>query len=320
VALLFAQLGNVGQYWIAAMPLVTVFGGTGFLGRRIVERLTREGVTVQVAVRHPEQVDAGSALAGSGRTVPIAADVRNEQTVVPAVTGVESVVNAVSTYVEKGGATYTAVHVHGASNVAKACARQSVSRLVHISGIGADPASQSAYIRARGRGELVVQQAFPRATVLRPSVLFAPDDSFLNALAAVARSAPIVPLIGGGHTRMQPIHVSDVAEAVWLSLRNPATLGRTYELGGPASYTIREIIDMILAHMGRRRLFIPLPSALAYPVARLLELLPNPPLTVAQVDLLKDDNIPRTGLPGIEAFGIALQRLQDAIGELASLK
>jgi NADH dehydrogenase len=252
--------------------------------------------------------------------IPVRADVLEEETVLSAIAGVESVVNAVSTYVEKGDATYTAVHVHGASNVAKACARYSVNRLVHISGIGADPASRSAYIRARGRGELVVQKAFPGATVLRPSVMFAPDDAFLRALAAVARSTPIVPLIGSGRTRMQPIHVSDVAEAVYLSLHNPAAAGRTYELAGPASYTIREIINMILDHMGRERRFFPVPSALAYTIAHLLERLANPPLTVAQLDLLRGDNIPDAEMPGIEDFGIVPQKLEDAIAELGSVR
>ncbi|MDQ2765182.1 MAG: complex I NDUFA9 subunit family protein [Pseudomonadota bacterium] len=302
------------------LTLVTVFGGTGFLGRRIVERLTHAGVTVRVAVRHPEQPAPDATLGASGRTIPIAADVRDEAAVAAAVTGVEAVVNAVSAYVEKGGVTYTAVHVHGASNVATACKRHNVGRLVHISGLGADPASRSPYIRARGRGELSVREALPGATILRPSVMFASDDAFLNNLAAIARSTSLIPLIGGGHTRMQPVHASDVAAAVELSLRNPAAWGKTYELGGPERFTMREIAGMILVRVGRRHLPIPVPFALAHPLARLLELLPGAPLTVAQVDLLAKDNIPGAGMPGLGEFDISPQRLQDAIAVLTPRK
>ena len=179
-----------------------------------------------------------------------------------AIEGVDGVVNAVSAYVEKAGVTYEDVHVHGARNVAQASAQKGVSRLVHISGIGADAQSTSRYIRARGEGELVVQQLFHQATLLRPSAMFAPDDAFLNALTTIAR-IPIVPLIGDGHTRMQPIHVGDSAEAVHLCLRMAATAGLTYELGGPQSYTLRAIVELILVHMRRRRLLVPVPFTLA---------------------------------------------------------
>src|SRR5215831_16565644 len=158
------------------MALVTVFGGTGFLGHRIVERLVGMGEIVRVAVRHPERLRAGLAPSGHDRAIPIAADVREEKSVATAVTGVEGVVNAVSAYVEKGDATYTAVHVQGALNVARVCERQKINRLIHISGIGADPASPSAYIRARGQGEQEVRKVFARPTLLRPSVMFARDD------------------------------------------------------------------------------------------------------------------------------------------------
>jgi NADH dehydrogenase len=174
--------------------LVTVFGGTGFLGRRIVDRLTREGTTVRVAARHPERAHVGAA-AGSVRTILVAADIRDHETVGAAVAGAAAVLNAVSAYVERGGITYAAVHIEGAATVAKACGRYNVDRLVHISGLGADPVSRAPYIRARGQGEQVVQRVFPRATILRPSVMFAPEDEFLNPLA---RSTPVIPLIGGG--------------------------------------------------------------------------------------------------------------------------
>ena len=175
------------------MALMTVFGGTGFLGRRIVRRLVGAGEVVRVATRHPARAGAAVSPAEARRTVPIIADVRDEDSVAAAVAGADGIVNAVSAYVEKGDVTYRAVHVQGALNVAKACALRKVGRLVHISGIGADPASSSAYIRARGQGEQEVRQAFTQATVLRPSVMFSHDEGILHALVALARASPVVP-------------------------------------------------------------------------------------------------------------------------------
>jgi uncharacterized protein YbjT (DUF2867 family) len=302
------------------MTLITVFGGTGVLGRRIVERLGREGDTLRVAVRHPERVDTFAKSVTGGRAIPIAADVRDPSEVAAAIAGSEAVVNAVSAYVEKGEVTYNAVHVHGAGNIAAACQRQSVARLVHISGIGANPASQSPYIRARGLGELAAQKAFLPVTVLRPSVMFAVDAGLLGVLEKLTRSTPIIPLIGGGRTRLQPVHVIDVAEAVYQSLRKPDAVGKTYELAGPETYTVREILDLVLACKGRSRRFISIPFVLASPLARVLELLPGAPLTVAQVDFLRGDNVPGTGINGFKELGITPQKLRDTIALLARPK
>lgn len=297
------------------MTLITVFGGTGFLGRRIVERLTEDCSSLRVAVRHPEQVDTPAKSIGFGRTTLIAADVRDPSTVSAAIAGSESVINAVSAYVEKGGVTYTAVHVRGAGNIATVCQQQNVARLVHISGIGADPTSRSPYIRARGLGELAVRKAFPNATILRPGVMFAVDGGLLSALEKLARSAPIIPLIGGGRTRLQPVHVNDVAEAVYLLMRYLDGAGNTYDLGGAETYTLREILDMVLFRIGRSRRFISIPFALASPLVRVLELFRNAPLTVAQIDLLRRDNVIGMVNPGFEALGITPQKLSDTIRE-----
>jgi uncharacterized protein YbjT (DUF2867 family) len=287
------------------MMLVTVFGGTGFLGRRIVEHLIREKATCRVAVRNPDRAEALASGLDVNRVIPVAADVRDPSTVAAAIANAQGVVNAVSAYVEKGGVTYSAVHVHGAGNIARACRQHGVARLVHISGIGADPASHSAYIRARGLGELAVQEAFPSATVLRPSVMFADDGGLLSGLEKIARSTPVIPLIGTGATRVQPVHVNDVAEAVYRALRDAGCAGKTYELGGPDIYTIREIFEMVLANVGRPHRLISVPFALASPLARLLELLPGAPLTVAQVDLLRDDNVTGPGATGFADLGIS---------------
>src|ERR1700722_6540164 len=214
------------------MTQVTVFGGTGFLGRRIVECLSREGATLRVAVRRPERVNTLAQSVTGGRAIPIAADVRDPSRVAAAIEGAEVVVNAVSAYVEKGGLTYTAVHAHGGDNIATACQQKNVARLVHISGIGANPASRSPYIQARGLGERAAQKAFPPTTVLRPSVMFAVNDGLLSILEKMTQSTPIIPLIGGGRTRLQPVHVNDVADAVYQSLCDPDAVGKTYELGG----------------------------------------------------------------------------------------
>ena len=297
------------------MKLVTVFGGTGFLGRHIVEGLSREGVAVRIAVRHQDQAIFHGALDG-GQITSVAVDVRDEGAVGAAIAGVDGVVNAVSAYAEKGGITYRDIHERGAGNIARACHGQDIQRLVHISGIGADAASTSLYIGARGRGDLLVQQAFSRATILRPSVMFGPDDAFLNVLAKIIRLTPVIPLIGGGWTRLQPIHVRDVAEAALRSLQNPGSEGHIYELGGAETYTLREITEMVAARMGRRRAFIPVPFGLAHSLARLFELLPAAPLTVAQVDLLLNDSLPASGMPGLRELGILPHRLEHALADL----
>ena len=300
----------------SGMALVTVFGGSGFLGHRIVESLAGAGESVRVAVRRPERVRAGLVAAGAGRVVPFAADVREAKNVIAAVSGADGVVNAVSAYVEKGDVTYTGVHVRGALNVAQACALQRVGRLVHVSGIGADPASPSAYIRARGQGEREARQAFAPATVLRPSAMFARDGGLLHTLAALARASPVVPLIGGGRTRLRPVHADDVAKAVCAALRDATAPGATYELGGPASLTLREVVEMVLARLGRRRVLVPVPFGVAGPLARLLEGLPHAPLTIAQVDLLRVDNVPAPGSRGLLELGVAPQRIEDALATM----
>lgn len=295
---------------------VTVFGGTGFLGRRIVERLVSDGITVRVAVRRPERVHVGAPHDASHSVRPLRVDIRNEVSVVTAVSGFEAVVNAVSAYVETRDVTYSAVHVHGAANVAGACARENVSRLVHLSGIGADPTSRSAYIRARGQGELAVKQAFAGATIIRPSVMFARDDAFLNSLARIVRKSPIVPLVGRGRTKLQPVHADDVAEAVRRSLSDPVASAKTYELGGPDIYSLREIIELIRTGIGPRRLFVPVPYVAAYSLAGLLEFLPQAPITVAQIDLLRSDNVVSPHALGFSDFGIRPRLLSDVIAEI----
>lgn len=295
------------------MITVSVFGGTGFLGRRIVKRLVAEGATVRVVVRHPERADSVLGAAVLERATVVRADVGDQPSVAVAVAGADAVVDAVSAYIEKGGVTFESVHVIGAEMLARASAAAGVARFVLVSGIGADPQSGSPYIRARGRGELAVRRAFPGATVLRSSAMFGPGDALFGTLAAVARILPMLPLIGGGRTRLQPVYVEDVAEAIARILADPATGGRTYELAGPRVYAWQELIRIALHAIGRRRLLVSVPFAVAGILARLFELLPSPPLTTGQVDLLKTDNVASGNSPGLRELDIQPKSVEEVL-------
>ncbi len=295
------------------MTTVSIFGGAGFLGRRLVRRLAAEGTTVRVAVRHSDQARSALRAAGLERVKVFCADVRDQVTVAAAVAGADAVVNAVSAYVETGDVTFEAVHEQGAKTLAHEAAAAGVPRFVLVSGIGADPDSGSAYIRARGRGERLVQQAFPGATIVRPSAMFGPGDALFGTLAHLARFLPVLPLIGGGHTRLQPVYVEDVAEAIARMLVDPETAGRTYELAGPGVYTLRELVTIALRLLGRRRWLVPVSFAVAELQARLFEFLPSPPLTTGQVDLLKADNVASGTLPGLRELNIEPKAIEDIV-------
>src|SRR6202521_2702923 len=296
-----------------AMTTVSVFGGTGFLGRRVVQRLTAEGMTVRVAVRHPDRARSALRAAGLDRVTVFGADVRDQAAVAAAVSGAAAVVDAVSAYVETAGVTFEAVHERGAETLAREAAAAGVARFVLVSGIGADPESGSPYIRARGRGERAVQQAFPGATIVRPSAMFGPGDALFGTLANLARMLPVLPLIGGGRTRLQPVYVEDVAEAVARILADPGTIGRTYELAGPGVYTLRDLIAFTLRVVGKRRLLMPVPFAVAEIQARLLEVLARPPLTTSQVDLLKADSVASGAAPGFPELNIRPRAIEDVV-------
>jgi NADH dehydrogenase len=243
----------------------------------------------------------------------LSADLRDRAAVAAADAGADAVVNTVSAYVEKGGVTFEAVHEQGAKTLAQESVAAGVARFVLVSGIGADPGSGSPYIRARGRGELVVQQAFPGVTIIRPGAMFGPGDALFGTLAHLARLLPALPLIGGGHTRLQPVYVEDVAEAIARVLADAGTAGQTYELAGPQVYTLREVVKITLRLIGKRRLLIPVPFALAEVQARLFELLPSPPLTTAQVDLLKADNVASGALPGFRELNIQPEAVEEVV-------
>jgi uncharacterized protein YbjT (DUF2867 family) len=295
------------------MTTISVFGGTGFFGRRLVQRVVAEGASVRVAVRHSERARSILDAVDSDRVTILRADVRDQASVAAAVAGADAVVNAVSAYVEKSGVTFEAIHEKGAETVAREAAAAGVGRLVLLSGIGADPESRSPYIRARGRGELVVRRAFPGATIVRPGAMFGPGDALFGTLATLVPLLPVLPLIGGGGSRLQPVYVEDVADAVTRVLADSGTAGRTYELAGPKIYTLLELIRFALRLMGRRRPLLPIPFALAQIQARLFEFLPSPPLTTSQVDLLKADNVASGTLPGFRELNIQPEKVEDVV-------
>lgn len=270
---------------------VTVFGGSGFLGRQIVKSLAAEGMNIRVGVRHPERASFLERF-GRGRQIELVhADVRDESTVAAAVKQSASVVNTVGHYVEKGEPTFDAVHREGALHVARQAGRAGAERLIHISGLGADPTSDSPYVRARGVGEVLVKKAFEGVTILRPSVIFGPDDSFFNTLASIARKTPVLPLFGMGGTNLQPVYVGNVAEACVRVLANRSTAGNIYELGGPRVYTYKNLLQLLLKQLERRRFLAPVPFVVWDTLAALMAFLPNPPLTRDQVMLMKRDNV-----------------------------
>lgn len=292
---------------------VTVFGGSGFLGRQIVRRLAEEGAAVHVAVRRPERVAALSATASGGEITAVRADVWDEASVGPAVADAQAVVNTVGHYVERRGATFAAIHGQGAMHVARAAAAAGARRLIHISGIGADPASASPYVRARGLGERLVRDAFPEATILRPAVLFGPEDAFLNRLAGLARVMPALPLFGTGTTRLQPVFVGDVAEAVARALVETGTKGNVYELGGPRTYAYKELVRLVLARIGRRRPLVPIPFLVWDILAAVMAPLPHRPVSRDQVFLMKRDNVVAADALGFAALGIVPTPLEQVL-------
>ena len=284
--------------------LVTVFGGSGFIGRYIVRLLAQDGWRVNVAVRDAERAKFLKPMGDVGQVTPMAVSLRDPASVAAAVAGADAVVNLVGILYESGRQTFEAVHHLGARTVAEAAAKAGVARLVQISAIGADPASPSLYARTKAAGEAAVRGAFPAATLLRPSLVFGPEDGFFNRFAGLARVMPALPLFGGGKTRFQPVYVGDVAEAVKRVLAEPEIAGKTYELGGPTIYTFRQLMELMLKEIRRKRCLVSIPFGIARLEARFLQVLPVPPLTVDQVRLLERDNVAAVGAPGLADLGI----------------
>jgi NADH dehydrogenase len=289
-----------------------VFGGTGFLGQHIVRNLAQNGFRVRVAVRHP-QPELFKEL--NGTVEQVQADITDSLSVTRALEGADSVVNTVGLYVETSTSSFSAVHVSGAREVAAQSASIG-AKVVHISGIGTDLNSESRYVAARAAGEQAVREAAPDAVILRPSVLFGPNDAFLSSLLNLARYAPAIPLFGNGDKRLQPVHVADVAEAVVRVLGSMNLQGKIYELGGPRIYTYRELLQTIVEHLGKKRMFVPVPFPIWRALAAASALLPNPPLTQDQIVLVSEDNVVNTELGTFHDLGINPKSLEDTLSQM----
>lgn len=287
--------------------LVTVFGGSGFLGRHVVRALANRHYRIRVAVRRPELTGHLQPLGRVGQIHAVQANLRFPQSVAAAARDADIVINLVGILFERGRQRFDAVMAEGAEAVARA-ADAVGARLVHVSAIGADESSPSHYARAKAAGERLVQAAQNQATIMRPSIVFGPEDDFFNRFAALARLAPALPLPGGGQMRFQPVFAGDVAEAIALAVDGECKPGTIYELGGPDVRTFKELMEYVLATTERRRLLVPVPFALMKAQARILQFLPKPPITPDQVELLQRDNIvsasAREQGRTIEALGI----------------
>lgn len=277
----------------AGEQLAVVFGGSGFVGRHTVRALARAGWRIRAAERRPDLAGHLQPLGSVGQIMPIQANLRFPASIARAVAGADCVINTVGVLANTGAQTFTALHVEGARAVAKAARESGVKRLIHISAIGADLQSKSRYARTKAEGERAVLEEFPDAIILRPSIVFGPEDQFFNRFAALANMSPMLPLIGGGKTKFQPVFVGDLAAAIKAASEGVGEPGKVYEIGGPAVLTFRELLDKTQEWSGRDRAYMWLPFWLAKLQALLTWPLPNAlrPITVDQVRSLQSDNV-----------------------------
>jgi uncharacterized protein YbjT (DUF2867 family) len=271
--------------------LITIYGGSGFIGRHVVRAIARTGARMRVAVRRPELALHLQPLGDVGQINAVQANVRFPDSLLAAADGADAVINLVGILFPTGKQTFKSVQDEGARHVAEAARAAGASALVHISAIGASPDAPSVYARTKAAGEAAVKDVYPDAVILRPSIVFGPEDDFFNRFAKLARIAPALPLIGGGKTRFQPVFAGDVAKAVIGGLTGKANAGAPYELGGPEVLTLKEVMERVLAYTMRKRLLVPEPFWFAKLQAAFLQWLPKPPLTIDQVRLLQSDNV-----------------------------
>jgi uncharacterized protein YbjT (DUF2867 family) len=284
--------------------VVTVFGGTGFLGRRIVKCLLAKGIGVRAASRHPQK-DAPRLVHEGKRPQSIEANILDRSSIAAAVPGSRAVVNAISLYVERQGQSFERVHVQAASDLARAAREAGVDAFIQISGLGSDPRSSSAYIRARGRGEEAVKAVFPEAIIVRPAVMVGPDDAFLSAIVRLMRLLPVYPLFGNGQTLLQPVYVEDVAEGIARLVSGQCGLhARIFEFAGPRVYAYRDLVQEIARLLQTRITLLPVPFPAWSVLATAAEWLPGAPLTRNQVELMREDNVASGDLPSLRDLDI----------------
>jgi len=289
--------------------LVTVFGGSGFIGAQVVRALAKRGYRVRIAVRQPNVSYRLRVLGDVGQIELVQANLRNGPSIARALDGAEACVNLVGVLYEQGRQRFQTLQAKGAEDVAIAAAKQGITRFVQISAIGADIDGASKYARTKAMGEEAVRKAIPQAVIIRPSVVFGVDDSLFNRFATLASLLPVLPLPGGGETKFAPVFVGDVAQAVANALADPAAAGKTFEVGGPKTYSYRQLMELTLAEIHKHRWLVPLPWPIASLIGAAAELpskiLPIAPiLTADQVELLKSDNVPSPGMPGLKQLGV----------------
>jgi len=289
---------------------VTVFGASGFIGRYIVKRLAADGAVICACARHARDAGFLRPMGDVGQVAPFDIDIRDESALAAVVAGSDAVVNAVGILYERRKQRFDAIHHQGPGRLAAAAKAARVKHFVHISAISADATAPSVYSRSKAAGEDAVRAAFPDAVILRPSLVFGPEDAFFNRFAAMARYSPALPLIGGGETKFQPVYVGDVAEAAAAALMRSEAAGKAYDIAGPVVFSLRELFTLLLHIIGRRRLLLPVPFGLASFEAMFLEWAPNPLLTRDQVRMLKRDAVARPDAPGLAALGITPQLLE----------
>jgi NADH dehydrogenase len=290
---------------LSTRKIATVFGGSGFLGRHVVRRLTAEGYIVRIAVRDTEGAKFLRPMGDIGQVVPLYAPVESEADSARAINGAELVINLTGVLAESRKGDFLRIHAEGAGRLARLSAAAGVASFIHISAIGADAASPSAYARSKAAGEAAVRAAFPAAVILRPSIIFGPEDNVFNRFAGLAVTLPIIPIVHGS-TKLQPVYVDDAAAAVMAAR---GVTGQSYELGGPEQKTFRELVALTLATIGRPRRILDLPVPLARLQAVFLERLPGKLLTADQISMLARDNIVSPGAHGLEELGITPTRL-----------
>ena len=283
---------------------VCVIGGSGFIGRYVVKRLAALGAVVSVVSRHASEAQFLKPMGDVGQIALIDASLADEAALTTALEGASAVVSSVGILYERGRQRFQLLHADGPARLARLAAAAGARHFVHVSALSADARAASLYARSKAGGEAAVKAAFPAATILRPSLVFGPEDDFFNRFGAMARVAPALPLVGGGTTRFQPVYVGDVADAAIAALERPEAEGKTYELGGPAVLSFRELIELLLAEIRRRRLLVPLPFGLASLAAFFMEFMPKPMLTRDQVKLLRKDSVVTPGAPGLTDLGI----------------
>ena len=298
--------------------IVTVFGGAGFLGRRIVRHLRDREFPVRIASRHPDRGHSQLGRDDDPQLRSVYADIHGERSVADALAGAYAVVNTVSLYVERGQETFHSVHVESAERVATQAHQAGVKRLVHLSGIGADPASQSRYIQTRGEGELVVAAAFADAHIIRPAVMFGPDDAFLTTILNLLRRLPIYPMFGRGLMRLQPAYVEDVAEAVARIIERAEAQPGIFEFGGPRVYSYEEFLRAVAHQAGLAPRLIPIPLTVWHTLARASEMFPSPLLTRNQVELMQIDTVSSPEMPGFVELGISPHSVEAMLQEMLS--